>query len=265
MATVVLTRPQGKNDALARVLTQHEIRCLSLPALSIMPVLTHLEALFSPENHDVLVFVSAQAAQLYLKAMARSQLQFLPNQVIATVGAASAAPFYQRGLENRLWLIHPPATHPYQDSEALWALLEPLLDRFERFLLVRGQHGREWLSQQLLDHNKVLTQCSIYKRIPAYWLGAQTIQLQSDLVQPQAVTFLLTSSESTQAIYENIVRLGLDSMWKQAQFVAIHPRIAEKIQQLCEFTPQQMQDQVHLCAPSQMAMQEALLLAALPK
>lgn len=265
MATVVLTRPHGKNDALAQVLTQHGVDCINLPALSIMPTLTHLEASLSPENHDVLVFVSAQAAQLYLDAMGRSQQQFLPHQAIATVGAASAAPFYQNGLENKLWLIHPPATHPYQDSEALWVLLKPHLDRFKRFLLVRGQHGREWLGQQLLDHHKVLTRCSIYKRIPAYWSGQETIQLQSDLVQPQAVTFLLTSSESTQAIYENMVRLGLESVWKQAQFVAIHPRIAEKIQQLCAFTPQQMQDQVHVCAPRQMAMQEALLLAALPK
>ncbi len=265
MVTVVLTRPKGKNKALAQHLQQHGIRVLELPALEISATLTKLEPKHNPENYDLLLFVSAQAAQLYLEALSRSPFRFRPKQAVATVGAASAAPFYQQGLARSLRLIHPPASHPHQDSEALWALLAPQLEQFDQVLLVRGQQGREWLSQQLFEHHKELTRCSIYERVPAVWTTEGAIQLQRDLVKPQTVTFLLTSSESTQAIYENIVRLGLESAWKQAHFVAIHPRIAEKLQQLTGFSAQQMQQQVQLCAPSQTAMQEALLLAALPK
>lgn len=265
MATVVLTRPQGKNKELAQYLQQRGLSVLELPALEISATLPTLGPEHNPENYDLLLFVSAQAVRFYLEALHRSAFSFAPYQAIATVGAASAAPFYQHGLDRSLRLIHPPASHPYQDSEALWALLAPQLDQFEHVLLVRGQQGREWLSQQLFEHHKVLTRCSIYERVPALWNTESAIQLQRDLVKPQTVTFLLTSSESTQAIYENIVRLGLKSAWKQARFVAIHPRIAEKLQQLSGFSAQQMQHQVQLCAPSQTAMQEALLSAMLPK
>ncbi len=264
MATVVLTRPQGKNTALAQGLAQHGVRSLELPALCVTPCFSTLATEYLPAQYDLLVFVSAQAVQFYLQALQHSTGYFAPHQAIATVGAASAAPFYEQGLDQQLRLIHPPASHPYQDSEALWDLLLPQLPTIQRVLLVRGQQGREWLSQQLLDQHKELTRCSIYQRIPAQWSAQSAIQLQRDLVKPQTVTFLLTSSESTQAIYDNMVRLGLEAAWKQAQFVAIHPRIAQKVQQLCDFSPQQMQDQVQICAPSQTAMQEALLHATLP-
>lgn len=265
MVTVVLTRPQGKNQVLAQALSQRGVRCLQLPALQITPTLASLPDSFHPQNYDLLVFVSAQAVQYYLRALTSAGFDFAQNQAIATVGAASAAPFYKQGLNHRLRLIHPAATHPYQDSEALWDLLLPSLDQFERVLLVRGQQGREWLSQQFIQHHKELSRCIIYQRRPVQWSTESAIQLQRDLVKPQTVTFLLTSSESTQAIYDNMVRLGLETAWKQACFVAIHPRIADKLQRLCGLSEQQMQDQVHICAPSQMAMQEALLAAALPK
>ncbi|AQS50771.1 hypothetical protein PAEH1_02905 [Paenalcaligenes hominis] len=265
MATVVLTRPAGKNEALAQALIPYGIKPLVLPALALTSTIDQLPPKLTPQHFQLLIFVSAQAVRFYLKALANTGQTFSPHQAIATVGAASAVPFYEAGLATQLDLIHPPADHPYQDSEALWALLQPRLDHFEQVLLVRGQQGREWLSQQLEQAQKKLTRCSIYQRSPLVWSADSAIQLQRDLVKPQAVTFLLTSSESTQAIYDNLVRLQLDSAWKHARFVAIHPRIAEKIQQLCGFTPEQMQEQVQLCAPSQTAMQEALLRAALPK
>lgn len=265
MTTVVLTRPAGKNEALAQALIPHGIKPLVLPALAVTSTMDQLPFGLTPQHYELIVFVSAQAVRYYLRALANSGQTFKSHRLIATVGAASAAPFYEMGLATQLKLIHPPANHPYQDSEALWALLQPRLAEFERVLLVRGQHGREWLSQRLAQAQKKLTRCSIYQRTPVVWSDDSAIQLQRDLVKPQAVTFLLTSSESTQAIYDNMVRLQLDVAWRHARFVAIHPRIAEKIQQLCGFTPKQLQEQVQLCAPSQMAMQEALLRAALPK
>lgn len=264
MPTVVLTRPQGKNEALAAALQKQGLSTLLLPALQVSPTISVLPERYLPVNFDLLVFVSAQAAQYYLDALAAVGKTFTTNQRIATVGAASAQPFYKAGLADQLQLIHPPAAHPYQDSEALWQLLQPQLAEFDRVLLVRGQQGREWLSEQLAAAHKKLTRCCIYERLPAQWSNAEIVLLQRALAQPKAVTMLLSSSESTQAIYTTINRLGLMQAWSQISFVAIHPRIAACLQDLTALSSAQMVAQVRLCAPSQPAMLEALLSVAIP-
>lgn len=264
MATVVLTRPQGKNEALATVLEEQGVSVLLLPALRLNPTITALPEHYLPVNFDLLVFVSAQAAQYYLDALATVGQTLVTNQRIATVGAASAQPFHKAGLANQVQLIHPSAEHPYQDSEALWKLLEPQLAEFDRVLLVRGQQGREWLSNKLLAAHKNLTRCSIYERLPAEWNNKDIRLLRQALTRPKAVTMLLSSSESTQAIYTTINRLGLMPAWLQINFVAIHPRIAECLQDLTALSSAQMAAQVTLCAPSQAAMLKALLSVAIP-
>lgn len=262
MSTVVLTRPQGKNEELAQALALHGHTVLKLPALEIQALTTVLPKQYDPVNFDLLIFVSAQAAMMYMAALKAASLSFPTGTNIATVGAASAAPFYAAALSESLTLIHPPASHPLQDSEALWELLYPQLQRYKRVLIVRGQQGREWLSEQLAAHEKTVTRCSIYERVAAQWPTQDAIQLQNHLVKPQSVVFLLTSSESTQAIYDNMQRLQLLSAWKQARFVAIHPRIAHCVQALSSLSPDQATAQIRICAPSQPAMLEALLQSA---
>lgn len=266
MATVVLTRPQGKNAALADALHAQGIQTVILPALSLSSTMTTLPVTDQPKNFDLLIFVSAQAALFYLNALKEIGLTLPIGQKIATVGAASAQPFYEEHLDVTLdlELIHPPASDPYQDSEALWRLLQPRLNEFNQILLVRGQQGREWLSEQLLEANKELTRCCIYERLPAMWLGKEVEQLRVALKTPASVIFLLTSSESTQAIYTNIKRLALISKWKQVKFIAIHPRIAQTLLDLTSLSNTQGSLQITLCAPSQAAMLEAILSAAMP-
>lgn len=266
MATVVLTRPQGKNAELADALKIQGVQTLILPALTLSPTMSTLSAVYQPARFDLLIFVSAQAARFYLNALKETGLTLASGQKIATVGAASAQPFYEYSLDVNieLELIHPPASHPYQDSEALWQRLQPRLNEFDQVLLVRGQHGREWLSEQLIKANKVLNRCCIYERLPTIWEDKAIKPLLSAFKSPASVIFLLTSSESTQAIYTNIKRLNLTTVWQQARFVAIHPRIAQTLQQTTSFTNAQVDSPIMMCAPNQSAMLEALLSAAMP-
>lgn len=261
MSTVVLTRPQGKNEALATDLQTQGVHSLILPALSIEATMAVLPSAYDPAAFDLLVFVSAQAVRFYLDALQTAGMCLAVGQRIATVGAASAQPFYEAGLDTQLELIHPPATHPYQDSEALWQLLQPRLAEFNRVLLVRGQQGREWLGQQLEAAHKQLSRCSIYQRVPAFWSEKAVQPLQQALIARETIVILLSSSESTQAIYANVQRLGLELLWQRAFFVAIHPRIAQCLDELTGLTT----TQTTLCAPSQPAMLNALLSATMPK
>lgn len=266
MATVVLTRPQGKNQALATALQAQGVITITLPALCIKPTIAKLPAAYLPTDFDLLVFVSAHAAQYYLAALKAAGQGLASGQRIATVGAASAQPFYEAGLASQVQLIHPPASDPLQDSEALWQLLQPQLVDFNQVLLVRGQQGREWLSERLLEAKKHVVRCSIYERLPAVWSSTdvQIIALAQALTHPKNVTMLLSSSESTQAIYTNIKRLGLIPAWQQMNFVAIHPRIAQCLQEISALSNPEISSQLTLCAPSQSAMLEALLSVAMP-
>ena len=66
---VVLTRPEAQNAALIQRLSGHDIEVLSAPALSIGPVLdpTELAAVPRPDEVDLVVFVSGNAARYYLE------------------------------------------------------------------------------------------------------------------------------------------------------------------------------------------------------
>ena len=61
----VLTRPSGRNEALAARLRAQGWEACVLPALEILP-LDCLEGLPMPEDYDMVVFVSGNAARLYL-------------------------------------------------------------------------------------------------------------------------------------------------------------------------------------------------------
>lgn len=261
MPTVVLTRPAGKNQALTQALVAQDIPILELPALCVLPTMRTLPAQYWPEHYDLLIFVSAQAATFYLAALQSSGQQLPAGLAIATVGAASAQPFYDAGLGQHLRLIHPAAEHPYQDSEALWDLLKPLLVDFSKVLLVRGQQGREWLSQHLLTAAKQLTRCSIYERQAAVWGPEAVIQLTQAFDGDAAPIILLSSSESTQAIYNNVVRLGFIDKWSLCQFVAIHPRIVDYLRGLSA-SSSLTAAQIRLCSPSQESMIDALVSVA---
>ena len=53
MPTVVLTRPQGKNEALAAALQEQGLSTLLLPALQVSPTISALPERYLPVNFDL--------------------------------------------------------------------------------------------------------------------------------------------------------------------------------------------------------------------
>src|SRR5690606_3770088 len=148
----ILTRPDGRNDALAVSLRQAGWQALELPALEILPLPIEAGGLPLPQHYDLVVFVSGNAARLYLAQLETvAGLSGWPSATLAaTVGPASAQalraiPFF--GVDTTV--LHPPPTAPSHDSEALWAQLRSHGPLPRRVLLVRGTQGRDWLGEQL--------------------------------------------------------------------------------------------------------------------
>src|SRR5690606_1365564 len=127
-ARVVLTRPQGKNEALADRLAAAGLPALLLPALRIQSLSPEPAELATPADYDLIIFVSGHAAQFYLQVLARRGGGCLwpAHTLAATVGVASARRLQDNFCIPSEQIVHP-APDSCQDSETLWRLLEPRL------------------------------------------------------------------------------------------------------------------------------------------
>ncbi|WP_050849460.1 uroporphyrinogen-III synthase, partial [Bordetella pertussis] len=167
----ILTRPQGRNGALAQRLHDAGWQTLCLPALRIEPLPPENGVVPLPRDYDLVVFVSGNAARLYLEQLReRGELPWPAGAVAATVGPASARALLDSGQFGAdTTVLHPAETAPTHDSEALWALLRarPALPR--RALLVRGTQGRDWLADRLVAAGVEVSRHAVYRRRPAPW------------------------------------------------------------------------------------------------
>lgn len=259
-ASVVLTRPQGKNDQLALRLAATGWQPLALPALTLHPLLDDASQLPMPGDYDLVIFVSSNAVRFYLDLLAqRGDGHRWPDTTLAaTVGRASAQPLYDSGLVPHAHILHPHPDNQGQDSEALWALLMPLLHRLDRVLIVRGESGREWLGAQCEQAGIHVQRLALYGRTPALWEGDQVAALKDALAAPRPCVFLLTSGESVDAVHANIRRLGLDAAWARSHFVVIHERVASRLQSVFSATGNPEPPMVKVCSPSDDAIFQAI-------
>lgn len=228
----VLTRPEGRNEPLARRLAGAGWQVLTLPALAIDPLPDegHMPL---PQEFGLVIFVSGNAASLYLERLAgRMPGQSWPaGTLAATVGPASARVLR----DSPLWcadatVLHPPAGAESHDSETLWNLLSrrPLP---RRALLVRGTQGRDWLADRLTQAGVEVVRHALYRRRPADWSGQAERQLSQWASQAPAArpVWLLTSAEGISAVAEGLRVRGLLGWWGQCRFVVTHPRLVQHL------------------------------------
>ena len=227
--TAVLTRPAGRNEALAARLCAAGWQALLLPAL-VLESLEYTDPIPAPGDFDLVVFVSGNAARLYL-AQANLAEGWPAATLAATVGPASAqalreAP--QFGPKSRI--VHPSADAPAYDSEALWQVLSSqALPR--RALLVRGEAGRDWLAERLAQAGVDVHSHVLYRRRPAAWPQGAVRQLRrlADDAQAPPAVWLLTSIASIDAVADAARAAGLFEWWARSRFVVTHPRQEEHL------------------------------------
>lgn len=229
LATAILTRPEGRNQALQEALQQQGLQSLVLPAL----VLEERPDCFDPLVHhpakfDLVVCVSSQAATSYLAILKQHGISWPATVRVAGVGQASIVPFRQQRVVSEQLLLYPESDTA-QDSEALWESLQPHLAQVSSVLVVRGQQGREWLGAAFEQAGKKLQRLTVYQRSPAIWSGDEAEALRHALVTTNS-SILFSSSESVSAVVDNLCRLGLEQYWAKVGGVVIHERIGKRLQ-----------------------------------
>ncbi|OWT54444.1 uroporphyrinogen-III synthase [Candidimonas nitroreducens] len=262
---VVLTRPAGRNEALAQRLARAGLDALALPALEVAPLPEPAAGWPVPEDYDLAVFVSGTAVRYYVDALRgrRGEFRWPSLCRAAAVGAATARVLAASGAPGMAQVIHPDASGP-QDSEALWGLLQGRAWR--RALILRGQTGREWLGQQLQQAGAQVHRCALYRRSAAAWPAAQLQALHQRMAAGAAPVCVFTSAEGVQAYASNIARAGLPEFWRRSRYVAIHERVAQRLRAvLAQAAGTEPDPMVKICPPDDDAVFEAVLSIATPQ
>lgn len=229
--TAILTRPAGRNTFVMNGLLRRGWTVKECPALEIREVLADAVEVPRPEAFDLIVFVSRAAVTGYQSQLSQDASFVWPQSTLtACMGPATAASI-RRVFGEFLLVVHPEAERA-QDSEALWPLLIALKQPIKKVLIVRGQDGREWLSQRLQLRGLSVTIHQAYCRQVALWpqgLSEHFLALQLAGTLP---TWLLTSVYGIEAIFKNLQKLGLTDWFAHSSFVLTHERLRPLLEKL---------------------------------
>lgn len=254
---VVNTRPAHKNLELQALLDDFEV--LSLPALSLQPLDFALPEHW--EASDFVFFVSQYAVDSFFATLKAQHVVWPPFLFAAAVGQVSADALIAHGVVQDKVLVAPNGE---SDSESFLDWFEENYQVPQRVMIVRAQHGRNWLNEQLQRRFVKTTFLAVYKRGPAVWTEQQKQPLLDLLNKnPQArVCWLLTSRESVDAVVQQWIEVPiLAKLCWGHDFLVFHPRIAEHLEQKrVQFAPSHPQAlRVHLTQPDNPSIVETLV------
>ncbi|MHC6084021.1 fused uroporphyrinogen-III synthase HemD/membrane protein HemX [Ralstonia solanacearum] len=235
---VVVTRPRAQAPMLVAALERHGLRTLQFPLLDIAPTpnLDDLRAaLADPSRYALVVFVSPNAVQQAFSAMPEG-FRWPQDVPVAVVGPASAQALAAHGVEPPTHSVIRPDTHAddaRQDSEALYARLDPAQLSGREVLIVRGNGGREWLADRLREAGVAVRTVEAYRRSVPVPDAAAWAALREVLAGRHAWT--LTSSEAVRNL-DSLARASLTAAevdtLHAAPCFAPHARIVEQAQSL---------------------------------
>lgn len=247
-ATVVLTRPEGRNAPLADALRAAGLRVIEAPALAIGRLDVAAPAL---RAGDLCVFVSRQAVDACFAVP--TAVPWPDGVRAAAVGAATARAL--RGHVPEDAILAPGEGAP-PDSESLLTVIETARLSPGRAHILRAQRGRDWLARQLRARGWQVECHALYRRDPVMWDRATCAVLAG----PGARTLLLTSLEAVDAVAESLRLQDMD--WPAAlRVVTLHERIARRLQCIYADHPAGALT-VRLSAPDEAALFQAILASA---
>lgn len=217
---LLLTRPSEDSAALAATLAEVGVFSSSLPLLEIqaLPVSDSQRAtLLELDRYCALIVVSKPAARLGL-GLLRAYWPQPPAQSWFSVGAGTGQILADAGLQ----VFYPQAG---DDSEALLELpqLREAIRRPQpRVLIVRGEGGRELLSERLRDLGASVDYLELYRRcLPHYPEDALL-----ERIQGERLNGLVVSSGQGFSHLQQLAGPAWSQLAKMPLFVP-SPRVAE--------------------------------------
>ncbi|MBE2897218.1 uroporphyrinogen-III synthase [Pasteurellaceae bacterium HPA106] len=218
---ILVTRPGEKGQALCELLNQHGFASLHVPLievhagaeLNILPA--RMQAL---KRGDGVLAVSQSAVRFAHKALSNVGFRWRDDVNYFTVGAKTA----QALCESSQQAVHYP--YPHESSEGL--LAQPHFAQFsgQKMLILRGNGGRELLTQQLRERGITVECVESYQRIAIEY----DMPTQINMWQRAGIsTIIVTSGEILRYLVESVGKNHHNWLLEQ-QFVTISARIAQQ-------------------------------------
>lgn len=217
--TVVLTRPESDNARLESVLVERGYEVFVLPLLRIVP-LPASELPDPPDlaSGDVCIFISANAARMGLPTLMGPMVEH--GIMSLAVGSRTASVLEAEGLA---------VTVPDQmDSEGLLALPALTDVREKRIVIVKGEGGRETLSQTLQARGARVEEYVCYRREAAL---VDRDNFAATMSEAQGVIFQANSVQTLTTLTELIGATNTLSLLMQPVVVPSQ-RVAEQATQM---------------------------------
>jgi len=225
---VIVTRPAEQAGPWIERLRERGIAAEALPLIEIAPPAdtAPLRAAWAAlPTCRLVVFVSANAVLHFFAA--RPAGSAWPEGVEAGVpGGGTAEALRDAGVPAAA-IVAPAADAAQFDSEALWDRLRGRDWRGAGVLVVRGDGGRDWLADRLVEAGAGVDTVSAYRRLAPAFSGAERGRLDAAIARSDSL-WLFSSSEAI----ANLERAAGADRWHAARAVATHPRIAARARSL---------------------------------
>ncbi|KAF1040323.1 MAG: Uroporphyrinogen-III synthase [Herbaspirillum frisingense] len=229
---VVVTRPRQQAQAFAARVEELGRRAEVFPLLAIEPVedVSALQGMLGRLSEFALVvFVSPNAIDAAFRFIAA-----WPRQVpIGIVGEGSRVALREHGVDEHQAVIFGPQRADKMDSEELLKSLPLDALRGKRALIVRGQTGRDFLSEALQEQGIAVDHVTAYRRLAPALDERNRAQLLA--LADHGADWVITSSEALRNLLDLARLAGGDErvvkLQRQRIFVS-HHRIAQTAQSL---------------------------------
>ena len=222
---VLVTRPQPQADAWVEQLIGLGLDASALPLLGIADAVDPVavqRAWAELAGQQLVMFVSPNAVERFF-ALAPVAQAWPGTLLAAGTGPGTAAALTSHGVPARQ-VVCPAADGLSPDSEALWQILQGRADwQGSRALIVRGESGRNWLAERLVERGATVGFVESYRRIAPTWTALQQQCLQAAMQAPQAHVWLLSSSQAI----THLAGLGVHPAGLGLRALATHARVAQ--------------------------------------
>ncbi|MBY0572394.1 MAG: uroporphyrinogen-III synthase [Undibacterium sp.] len=212
---VILTRPEKQSLDFFRQLSEknyapHHFPVFEIAALESIAAKGVLDdVLRRLSEFSLVVFVSPNAIDAVFEQLAQLGLTWPKQLAIGVMGAASRSTLHTHGIAAQQHHIFSPTNQERTDSETLFEVL-PLDDlRGKSVLIVRGESGREFLREALLERGVEVAQVVAYRRVIPNFDQEKQRQLMAFLNQQN--TWVITSSESLKTLLQWCGQLDFQS------------------------------------------------------
>ena len=218
--TLIVTRPRPQCTAWLARLAALGVPARALPLIEILPArdTAPVQAAWAAlAAVDLAVFVSPNAVEQFFAVACGAAWPV--HTLAACVGPGSAQALAERGVPVA-HIVQPAADAASLDSEHLWEQLSPRRDwAGARVLLLRGDGGREWLAERLIEAGASVEAVTVYHRAAPRFTAAEQALLDAARARPQGYVWLFSSAEAVGHLRD----AGLTCQ----RAIATHPRIAE--------------------------------------